>query len=51
MKKAAIIGAAALTFAGIAWASCTTHTYWTAGGRMITCTTCCTGGHCNTSCF
>lgn len=50
MKKVLVaLGLAAAATA--VWASCTTHTYWTAGGRMITCTTCCTGGHCNTSCF
>lgn len=51
MKKAAIIGAIALSFAGIAWASCTTHTLTTANGRIIMCTTCCYGGNCTTNCF
>jgi hypothetical protein len=49
MKKALIaIGLAAAATA--AWASCTTHTV-IQGGRMVTCTTCCVGGHCTTTCF
>jgi hypothetical protein len=33
-----------------AWASCTTHTL-SYGGRMMTCTTCCFGNYCTTTCF
>jgi hypothetical protein len=49
MKKllAAVSG---LLFAGAAYASCTTHTYFV-NGKYITCTTCCYNGNCNTSCF
>ncbi len=34
----------------LAWAQCTTHTYFY-NGRMVTCTTCCYGSSCNTNCF
>jgi len=49
MKKIfmAVIG---LTFAGAVYASCTTHTIMS-NGKMITCTTCCYAGSCNTTCF
>ena len=49
MKKfmAAVAG---LVFAGAAYAACTTHTYMV-NGKMVTCTTCCYGGNCNTTCF
>jgi len=41
----------ALTFQALpAWASCTTHTY-TIDGRMVSCSTCCFGNHCSTTCF
>ena len=29
---------------------CTTHTYMI-GGKMVNCITCCSSGHCTTSCF
>ena len=29
---------------------CTTHSYYVAG-RLYWCTTCCSFGHCNTTCF
>ena len=32
-----------------AWAACTTHTYYS-NGRTKTCTTCCYGGNCTTTC-
>lgn len=32
------------------YAACTTHTYFV-NGRMVTCTTCCVGGYCNTNCY
>lgn len=50
MKHKALIAACALAFSGIAWAACTTHTYFV-NGRMVTCTTCCYGGNCTTNCF
>jgi hypothetical protein len=34
-----------------AYASCVTHTIFTADGRMQTCQTCCYGGNCTTHCF
>jgi hypothetical protein len=37
------------TAATAAWA-CTTHTI-IRDGRIVTCTTCCYGGHCTTNCF
>ena len=40
----------ALGMAGPALAACTTHTY-VAGGRMLTCTTCCVITHCTTTCI
>lgn len=38
------------TTASAAYATCTTHTIFQ-GGRMVTCTTCCVGGHCTTTCM
>ncbi len=38
------------TAASAAYATCTTHTIFQ-GGRMVTCTTCCFGGHCTTNCI
>ena len=32
-----------------AFAACSTHTY-ILGGRVVTCTTCCFGGQCTTTC-
>jgi len=49
-KLSALIGAVALTFSSMAWASCTTHTL-ISNGRMVICTTCCYGGNCTTNCF
>ena len=49
MKKIII----ALTLAASAtavWASCSSHTIMS-GGRMVTCTTCCVGNNCTTTCF
>jgi len=49
MKKLII----ALTLAASAtavWASCSTHTV-IQGSRMVTCTTCCVGSSCTTTCF
>jgi hypothetical protein len=40
----------AITSSALVYASCTTSTV-TYGGRMVTCTTCCYGGVCNTNCF
>jgi len=34
----------------MAYAACTYHTYCDAG-RCVTCTTCCYGANCNTSCY
>lgn len=52
MKKLAVIcGAVALALSSpLAWASCTSHTYFM-NGKYVTCTTCCYGGNCTTSCF
>lgn len=49
MKKA-IIGLSLAAAASLAWASCSTHTYF-ANGKTIICTTCCTGNNCTTNCF
>lgn len=49
MKRFLIAASLALT-ATAAYATCTTHTFWQ-NGRYVTCSTCCVGGHCNTTCF
>jgi len=49
MKKY-LIGIVLAMSATAAYAACTTHTYMS-GGRMVTCTTCCYGNNCNTTCF
>jgi hypothetical protein len=46
-----ILTALLLGFATLAHASCRSHTLWTADGRIISCTTCCAGASCSTSCF
>jgi len=49
MKK--VLAAIALaTLATATWAACTTHTIMS-NGRMVTCTTCCYGSNCTTTCF
>jgi hypothetical protein len=47
----AIITAALILTAPAAWANCRTHTVFTADGKVITCTTCCYGNNCTTTCF
>lgn len=42
--------AALLAATTAAYATCTSHTYFV-NGKMTICTTCCTGGHCTTSCI
>lgn len=49
MKKAAAFIASVLIATG-AYAQCRTHTI-TGNGQMVTCTTCCYYGNCNTTCF
>jgi hypothetical protein len=49
MKKL-FVGICFSLTATLVYASCTTHTIMQ-GGRMVTCTTCCYGGNCNTTCF
>ena len=49
MRKFLIAAALALT-ASAAYAYCSTHTIFS-GGRVLTCTTCCYGGNCTTTCF
>lgn len=44
----AILGMA--IFPAIAYAACTTSTYYI-NGKYTTCTTCCTGSYCNTTCY
>ena len=44
----AILGMAMLP--AVAYASCTTNTY-IVNGRVTTCTTCCTGSYCTTTCI
>ncbi len=38
-------------FARDACAACTTNTYFLPDGRIVICTTCCSGGNCLTNCF
>jgi hypothetical protein len=49
MKKA-LIGVYLATLATMTWASCTTHTIMS-NGRIVSCTTCCYGSNCTTTCF
>lgn len=49
MKKVAI-GLLFSLVASVAYAACSTHTYFV-NGRYVTCTTCCYGSNCNTNCF
>jgi hypothetical protein len=49
MKKALVALLLSAT-ATVVYAQCTTHTI-NSGGRLVTCTTCCYGGNCNTTCF
>jgi hypothetical protein len=42
--------AALLAATTVAYASCSTHTYFV-NGKIVTCTTCCNGPHCTTNCF
>jgi hypothetical protein len=48
--KIALALAAFLAATTAAVASCTTHTYFV-NGRVVMCTTCCTGSMCTTSCI
>ncbi len=49
MKKL-IAGVLLSVVATVAYANCTTHSYFI-NGKYVTCTTCCYGGNCNTNCF
>jgi hypothetical protein len=49
MKKV-IAGLLTLGFAGAVYAQCTTQTI-IIGGKMTTCTTCCSFGNCTTTCI
>ena len=49
MKKL-LAAVAGLAFAGAAYASCTTHSYFI-NGKTVMCTTCCFNGNCTTSCL
>ena len=46
----AIVFAVGLLLSGVAVAACATHTYFQ-NGRIVTCTTCCYGNNCTTTCF
>lgn len=37
--------------APLAYASCTYHTYTDSRGNFVTCSTCCYGNQCNTTCY
>ena len=52
MKKivAALFAVFAAAYGNVAYASCSTHTYFI-NGKMVSCTTCCYGGNCSTNCF
>lgn len=49
MKKL-LMGLGLSLVATVVYANCTTHSY-TINGKFVTCTTCCYGGNCNTTCF
>lgn len=49
MIKKIVLAIALATAATAAYASCTTHTYML-NGKLVTCTTCCYYGNCNTTC-
>ena len=48
--KALILSVALAASPLVAWAACSTHTYFI-NGKMVTCTTCCYGSNCTTNCF
>lgn len=50
MKRFIILATALLGLSTAAYAACSTHTY-VINGRLVTCTTCCTGSHCTTNCI
>lgn len=39
-----------LTLASLAWAACTTTTYFLPDGKIMICTTCCFGPSCTVNC-
>jgi len=45
-----LVAAWALAAAGMAYASCTSHSFCDNQGRCTFCTTCCYGGSCHTTC-
>ena len=49
MKKL-LIALYVATLSTMTWAACSTHSY-TANGKYVTCTTCCYGNNCNTTCY
>ncbi len=49
MKKVAL-ALAGMLVASAAYAACSTNSYYI-NGKYVTCTTCCYGGNCNTSCY
>lgn len=49
MKKL-LIGIWVALSTTVVYAACSTHTYY-ANGRYVTCTTCCYGNNCNTTCY
>jgi hypothetical protein len=50
MRKIIIAILSVALLPAVAYAACTTHTYYV-NGRYTTCTTCCTGNMCNTTCY
>ena len=50
MKKKIAIAVLAIGTACAAWANCVTNTTYH-NGRATTCTTCCYGNNCTTTCF
>jgi hypothetical protein len=45
-----ILIATMLAWSALAWADCGVNTITTTDGRIISCTTCCLGGSCSTTC-
>jgi hypothetical protein len=52
MRKAlaVLFSVFAASYANVAYANCSTHTYMV-NGKMLTCTTCCYYGNCTTTCY
>lgn len=50
MAKKILVALAALGIPMAAWASCSYYTYFI-NGKYVSCTVCCYGNSCNTTCY